>query len=116
MKRAFYWIVLGPLFVIAILFAIGNVAPVPIGLWPLVGYIEAPLSFIALFFLAVGFLAGAIATWFASGRRRQRTRELADRNAELGRRIDELKRDQAALQARLAESSAAYPRIQGPQP
>ena len=101
MKRVLHWIILGPLFVIAILFAIGNVAPVPIGLWPLAGYIEAPLSFIALFFLFIGFLAGAIVAWFAGAHRRQRARELAARNSDLTRRVDELRREQAALQARL---------------
>lgn len=114
MKRVLHWIILGPLFVVAILFAIGNVAPAPIGLWPLAGYIEVPLSFIALFFLLIGFLAGTIVAWIAGARRRRRARELAARNSDLTRRVDELQREQSALEARLSEAADSQPRISGP--
>ena len=111
MKRLLHWIILGPLFVIAILFAIGNVAPVSIGLWPLAGYIQAPLSFIALFFLVVGFFVGAIVAWLAGGRRRQKMRQLTDRTAEQARRIEDLQREQANLQSRLAENIDNLPQL-----
>jgi hypothetical protein len=100
--------------VVAILFAIGNVNSVPIGLWPLVGYIEAPLSFIALFFLVIGFLFGAVVAWFSSGKRRQRTRELAERNSELARRVEELRREQTTLEARLRDADDSQRQISGP--
>jgi uncharacterized integral membrane protein len=113
-KRALHWIILGPIFVVAILFAIGNVNSVPIGLWPLVGYIEAPLSFIALFFLVIGFLFGAVVAWFSGGKKRQRNRELAERNSELTRRVEELRREQASFEARLRDPDESPRQISGP--
>lgn len=114
MKRILHWLILGPLFVIAILFAIGNVTPVSIGLWPLAGYLQAPLSFIVLFFLAIGFFAGAIVAWFGGSRRRQRNRELAEQNAGLVRQIEELKRDQADLKTRLSDASQDASQLPAP--
>jgi uncharacterized integral membrane protein len=115
-KRVLHWLILGPLFVIAILFAIGNVTPVSIGLWPLAGYLQAPLSFIVLIFLVIGFFAGAIVAWFGGSRRRQRNREMAERNASLMRQIEELRREQSELKGRLSEANQGATPLSLPPP
>ena len=105
MKRLVSWIVMAPITLLVIVFTIENLQDVDIGLWPLEEKRAVPLYLIVLLCILLGFIAGGVVAWISGGRRRRRARELADRHALLLRQIEELRRDQAAAQARQAEAS-----------
>jgi uncharacterized integral membrane protein len=101
--KRFTWIVTIPVTVVVVLFTIGNLDPVTINLWPLPWTLAPPLYLIVLVCLLIGFIIGGVVAWVSGGRRRRRTRELADHSAMLARQLDELRREQAASQAQLVE-------------
>jgi lipopolysaccharide assembly protein A len=104
--KRFSWVVTVPVTAVVVLFTIGNLEPVSVNLWPLPWVTQPiPLYLLVLVSLLIGFIIGGIVAWVSSGRRRRHTRELADRNAALTRQLDELRREQAASQARLIEAS-----------
>jgi uncharacterized integral membrane protein len=80
------WLLLAPLAVVMIAFAVANRAPVQIRLDPLPLTLEAPLFVLAYGCVFVGLLVGGAAAWFAGARWRRlaraRGRELARRPAE----------------------------------
>lgn len=100
MKAVLKWLVLVPVGVILLVFAIANREPVRVVVDPLPGQyslfeITAPL-FIVLFLAAgLGVLAGGIATWFAQGRHRR-----AARHARAD--VERLRREAESLRAQLA--------------
>jgi uncharacterized integral membrane protein len=102
--KRFTWIVTIPVTVVVVLFTIGNLDPVTINLWPLPWTLAPPLFLIVLISLLAGFFIGAIVAWASGGRRRRRSRELADHNARLAHQIDELRREQATSQTQLVEA------------
>lgn len=87
LRRAFGWIVLPPIAVVASLFAIANRTPTTVTLDPLPVTLNLPLYafvFAAIFF---GLLIGYLVTWWA-GRSKRRDarrlrRELAKAEAEI---------------------------------
>jgi lipopolysaccharide assembly protein A len=101
--KRFTWIVTIPVTVVVVLFTIGNLTDVTINLWPLPWTILAPLYLIVLVCLLIGFIVGGVVAWVSGGRRRRRTRQIADHSAMLARQLDELRREQAASQAQLVE-------------
>jgi uncharacterized integral membrane protein len=102
--KRFTWIVTIPVTVVVVLFTIGNLDPVTIKLWPLPWVSQPiPVYLLVLVSMLIGFIVGGIVAWVSGGRRRRRTRELADHSAMLARQLDELRREQAASQAQLVE-------------
>jgi len=106
--RLVYWLIAVPLLVAAPLFAISNLDPVELSLWPLPDEwaIPVPVFAVALGGLFIGFVAGGIVAWFSAGRARARARtaERAVRTRdieieELRRKVQEAERANAALQA-----------------
>ena len=67
-------ILLSPLLLLLVLFAVSNTTAVPIGLWPTGITIEAPLAVAILVGMAVAFLLGAAIVWFGSLSHRRRAR------------------------------------------
>ena len=114
--RLIYWLIAVPLLVVAPLFAISNLDPVQLSLWPLPDEwaLAVPVFAVALGGLFIGFVAGGIVAWFGAGRVRARARsaERAVRTRdieieELRRKVQEAERATAARQA--DESVRALP-------
>lgn len=105
--RLIYWLIAGPLIVLAVLFALSNRDYVDLSIWPLPFSMALPVYLVALAGLAVGFFAGGIVAWFGAGRSRARARaaERTIRAREV--EIEELRR-------KVKEAEAAEPRHKGP--
>lgn len=78
------WLLLAPLALLMIAFAVANRAPVEVRLDPLPFTVEAPLFALAYVCVFIGLLVGGFAAWLAAGRRRRaaRAREVARREAQ----------------------------------
>jgi uncharacterized integral membrane protein len=80
MKTFLKWLILTPIAVLIVTFAIANRQVVPVVLDPFGSdmpglRIQAPLFFVMFACGMVGVLAGGVATWFAQGRHRRALRE-----------------------------------------
>jgi len=93
------WLLLLPVCLVVILFALSNQDPVTIQLWPLEGSVQERQSVVILVIAAGAFLCGALVASFASLPARAR----ADRVA----------RSAAVMEAELAELRARTPRPVG---
>jgi uncharacterized integral membrane protein len=107
MPRWLFWVMAVLLLVPAALFAIKNSGLVPIDLWPFLSPFSLPLSGVIYIALVLGFIVGVFVHWVHDRHRRQRTRDLQDHADVLTRQIGELRRDQAAAQARIMQSASA---------
>jgi len=84
-------LIIAPLLLLLVLFALSNTAPVQLGLWPTGFSRQVPLSIAILGAMAVAFLAGGLLVWISelSQRRRARRAEHAIRLLEA--QVQELK-------------------------
>ena len=100
--RSILWrlILLSPLFLLFVLFALSNTAPARIGLWPTDLLVEAPLSLMILAAMGFAFLLGAISTWVVGIGARMRARRFEHEAARLRAELE-------AARARLARASQA---------
>lgn len=103
MKTFLKWLVLAPVSVILLAFAIANREPVRVVLDPLPGdgsdlQVAAPLFLILFLAAGVGVLAGGFVTWMAQGRHRR-----AARHARSD--IERLRNEAENLRAQLAARS-----------
>ena len=98
--RSLLWrlILLAPLFLLLVLFALSNTEPARIGLWPTDLAVEAPLSLMILAAMGLAFLLGALSTWVVGIGARMRARRLGQEAARLRAELE-------AAQARLARAS-----------
>lgn len=71
----FKWIIALPFIVGAVLFALEHPQKVSITFNPFTDPIELPLYFVALMFLAAGFLIGAFMAWLGMGKVRKDRRQ-----------------------------------------
>jgi uncharacterized integral membrane protein len=99
------WLLIGPLLLVIVLFALSNMQPVAVGLWPFDLTWQTPLALAVLLVSALAFLLGAFVSWAAGmpSRRRMRARIRAGEaaQAELGElRAREAKRVEAETLAR----------------
>lgn len=115
--RHLSWIVTFPVTLVVVVFAVTNRAEVTVRFWPFPWSIELPVWLLVLGSLLAGFLLGGLATWLASGPRRRRARQTAERARALARQLAELKRQQAATTATAAPGqSAATAPVGSPRP
>jgi uncharacterized integral membrane protein len=100
--RPLFWrlILLSPLLLLVVLFALSNTETVHVGLWPTDLLIQAPLSLVVLGAMGIAFLLGAACTWVVGLGARLRARRA---EAEAGR----LRAELAAAQARLSRAERA---------
>jgi len=106
MPRWLFWVIAALLLLPAALFALKNSGSVPIDLWPFLAPFRLPLSGVIYIVLVLGFVGGVFVHWVHDRHRRQRTRDLQDHADVLTRQIGELRRDQAAAQARQMQSAS----------
>ncbi len=98
--KLLFWIIALPLFFAGAFFAVANRDSVSVDLWPFWDRVTVPLYFALGAAFYVGFVFGGIVAWWAGRRARSRGRLEA-------RRAERLARDNAALEARLAQAQAA---------
>ena len=67
MKRL-WWVVLGIVAVVLILFAVSNRQRVSVSLWPLPDLVEMPLYLVLLGTLLIGFVVGELTGWIGGWR------------------------------------------------
>jgi putative membrane protein len=81
-------IVLAPL----LSFALSNVEPVAVSMWPFAGAAPMPAYLLALAPLAFGLLLGGLWGWAASVPHRLRARRLTKENSKLNDRISDMQK------------------------
>ncbi|MCC6717186.1 MAG: LapA family protein [Acetobacteraceae bacterium] len=97
--RSLLWrlILLSPLLLLVVLFALSNPESVRLGLWPTNLLVQAPLSLLMLAAMGIAFLLGALTTWVVGLGTRLRARRAEAAAAALRTELQ-------ALQARLARA------------
>jgi len=98
--KLLFWIVALPLFFAGAFFAVANRDSIQVDLWPFWDRLTVPLYIVLGAAFYVGFVFGGVVAWWAGRRSRARSRQEA-------RRAERLARDNAALEAKLAQVQAA---------
>lgn len=118
--RLIYWLIAGPLIVLAVLFALSNRDYVDLSIWPLPFSLAVPVYLVALAGLAVGFFAGGIVAWFGAGRSRARARAaertVRARDVEIEELRRKVKEAEVAEARQKGPSSPALPETRLPAP
>lgn len=84
-------LIIAPLLLLLVLFALSNTAPVRLGLWPTGFSGEMPLSLAILGGMAVAFLAGGVLVWISELAQRRRARRAEQTIRLLEAQVQELK-------------------------
>ena len=92
MNRIFGWVILLPMALVVVVFAVTNTSHVPLDLWPLPYQAEMPLSVAVFAGFALGFVAGGIIVWIAGGKSRSLSRARARQLAGTERDLKELRK------------------------
>ena len=103
-RRVVGWVVLVPLCIVLIVFALANRQLVVVNFNPLVPSealttpgVGVPLFLVLFTVLLVGVVLGGIATWFAQSQHRRDERTWRRETERLNREVDALRRSPAAL-------------------
>jgi len=105
--RIFSWIVAAPIVILVLWFAVSNLGPITLRLWPLPVDLTIPIAVLTLIQLFIGFLLGAIVTWIGDRHRRRQNRLLNRRNAELEQSLATARAQAAEAERKLAEMRSA---------
>ncbi|HEY1931632.1 MAG TPA: lipopolysaccharide assembly protein LapA domain-containing protein [Acetobacteraceae bacterium] len=84
-------LIIAPILLLLVLFALSNTAPVRLGLWPTGLSVEAPLSLSILAAMAVAFLVGGVLVWISELAQRRRARRAEHAIRLLEAQVQELK-------------------------
>ncbi len=84
-------LIIAPLLLVLVLFALSNTAPVRLALWPTGFSLEAPLSLAILGAMAIAFLAGGLLVWVSELAQRRRARRAEHAVRLLEAQVQELK-------------------------
>lgn len=82
-----------PFLLLLVIFALSNPVPVKMGLWPTEYTTTAPVALVVLAGAAVGFIIGALFTWFPSLGARRRARRAERLAAQLQNQVAKMKKD-----------------------
>ena len=104
--RILSWIVAAPIVILVLWFAVSNLGPITLRLWPFPFDLTIPIAVLTLIQLFIGFLLGAIVTWIGDRHRRRETRRLVRRTAELEQSLAETERKLAAVRAQQVPTAA----------
>lgn len=108
MKRL-SWIIVVPVAVVAVTFAIRNRTQVIIDLWPLPWQIEAGTYLILLGALVTGILLGLFLSWASSGPKRRRMRQYVQANERQAAEIRDLRKQLTDAKRAAAETVTVTP-------
>ena len=92
-----------PFIVGAVVFALAHPETVTLTYSPLNDSIELPLYFVALTFLGVGFILGAICTWLGMGKLRKERRTFKKEVKTLKKENEKLEADKNKFEQQLQE-------------
>lgn len=81
MSRLLSWIIMVPVALAVISFAVNNRAAVEVDLWPVPYTVAAPMFAVVLASLVGGVVVGGLIAWLSGGRARHRARANAKRAA-----------------------------------
>jgi uncharacterized integral membrane protein len=96
-------LIIGFLFLLVLtVFALSNVEPVQLGIWPTDYTVQVPVSVAVLVGAGIAFLLGGLLVWFNELGQRRRARRAEDTVRALEARLEEMK-------ARLARPIAPPP-------
>ena len=104
--RILSWIVAAPIVILVLWFAVSNLGPITLRLWPFPFDLTIPIAVLTLIQLFIGFLLGAIVTWIGDRHRRRETRRLIRRTAELEQSLAETERKLATTRAQQVPTAA----------
>lgn len=102
MVRLISWLIMVPLAIVVVVFTIANRSVVSLDLWPMPVAIDVPVFLLGLVGCLVGFLAGAVISWFSGGHRRATNRRLV-------RQLEAAQRQETVLRDRIAKLEQAQP-------
>ena len=94
------WIVMVPVAVAVIVFAVSNREPIEVDFWPAPYSVTLPLFSVVLGSVLIGFCLGGAIAWISAAPRRRRERTLA-------RDLAKVERELALLNERLAQEDAS---------
>jgi lipopolysaccharide assembly protein A len=80
-----------PLLLLLVLFALSNVEPVSIGIWPTDFALQVPLSVSILVAAGIAFLLGGLLVWINELGQRRRARRAEENVRVLEEQLEELK-------------------------
>ncbi len=89
--RLLSWLIALPFAAAAIVFAVSNLHPVHLELWPLPFALDLPVYIAVLGPLALGMIAGGFIVWLAGGRHRRLARQNRRRAEQLERQLEALR-------------------------
>lgn len=98
--RAVSFVVVFPITVLVILFAVSNLGAVPIRLWPVPGEIEISLSLVVLPALGLGLLIGEVIAWAGELGHKRRADKAEKRAEDLEREIAVMRIREEEIRAR----------------
>lgn len=93
--RYLSWLITLPLTVIAISFAVSNLMPVQLSLWPFPFFMEVPAFALVLVTLVFGFLMGGLTVWVGQHHHRKAERQHQSRADKLQKELDTLRASSA---------------------
>lgn len=102
MLRLLSWVIMVPVALAVISFAVNNRAVVTLDLWPAPFTMEAPLFAVVLASLVCGVVVGGLIAWLSGGPARRRARASARRAAAAEQEL-------AAMRQRLGDVAEATP-------
>lgn len=110
------WIIALPFIIGAVLFALAHPEKVSVTLNPLQAPVELPLYFVALLFLGIGFILGALVAWLGMSQNRKERRQykkevktLTKENEKLGKKIETLEGELEI--ARVTKDNASHTNV-----
>lgn len=104
-RRLIGWLVLVPLALVLVLFALANRHVVAVNFdpvtpdSPIVPALQVPLYAVVYAMLLIGIILGGFATWLTQGKHRKAKRQLKKKADKLGREVEELRRPKPAGKA-----------------
>jgi uncharacterized integral membrane protein len=106
MMRVLKWLLLAPLIVLAVLFALANRESVTVSFDPfatdIVGFaIRAPLFVVLILAVMLGVVLGSVVTWFSQGRYRKAARQERAQAIRMRDEADRLRQDAGTRLAQL---------------
>ena len=103
-----------PVGLILVTFAVINRGSVTIDLWPLPIGMQAPLSAVVLLSLIAGVIWGGVASWMAAGTDRKRARNSSQRANQEESDSRDLKNRIARLELEVRDAKASAKKAAGP--
>lgn len=107
--RYLSWILTIPVALLAVSFAVSNLEPVSLGLWPLPHRAEVPAYALVLASLMAGFLLGGAVAWWGGHAQRKAARLEKMRADRLERELLAARDRADAAEAKLANPAPATP-------